>query len=36
MENPNNNKQDITAPKTKYFNPLSVENSELRLKVAKT
>lgn len=35
-ENPSNNKQEITAPKTKYFKPLSVENSELRLNVAKT
>ena len=33
-ENPNNNKADEKAPKIKYFNPDSVENSELRLKLA--
>jgi hypothetical protein len=33
---PSNKKQEIIAPKMKYFKPLSVENSELRLKVAKT
>lgn len=36
IEIPNNKKQEITPPKTKYFSPLSVENSELRLKIAKT
>jgi hypothetical protein len=33
---PSNKKQEIIAPNIKYFRPLSVENSELRLKVAKT
>jgi hypothetical protein len=35
-EKPKSKKQDITAPNTKYFRPLSVENSEFLLNVAKT
>ena len=34
-DKPSNKKHDIKPPKTKYFNPASVENSELRLNVAK-
>jgi hypothetical protein len=33
---PKSKKQEIIAPKIKYLRPLSVENSELRLKLAKT
>lgn len=32
---PSSKKQDINPPNTKYLIPASVENSELRLKVAK-
>ena len=35
-QKPNNKKQDITPPKTKYFKPASIENSEFLLNVAKT
>jgi hypothetical protein len=35
MQKLNNKKQDIIPPKTKYFKPASVVNSELRLNVAK-
>jgi hypothetical protein len=31
---PNKSKQEITAPKIKYFNPASVENSEFLLIVS--
>jgi hypothetical protein len=34
-EKPKRRKQEITAPKIKYFNPLSVANSDVRSKVAK-
>jgi hypothetical protein len=36
MDKPNNKQQENIAPKMKYFNPLSTENSEFRLSVAKT
>jgi hypothetical protein len=35
-ENPRSSKQEERAPRTKYFNPASLLNSELRQKVAKT
>lgn len=36
IEDPNNKKAEEKAPKTKYFNPASVENSEVRFKLTKT
>jgi hypothetical protein len=36
IEIPKSKKQEIIPPKMKYFKPLSVENSEFRLNVAKT
>jgi hypothetical protein len=35
-EKPSNKKHDIMPPKTKYFSPLSVENSDFLLNVANT
>ena len=35
-ENPRSRRQDESAPRTKYFNPASLLNSELRQKVART
>ena len=34
-DDPKSNKADEKAPKIKYFNPASVENSEVRLKLTK-
>ena len=34
MEAPNNSKPDEKAPKTKYFKPASVENSDVRFNEA--
>jgi hypothetical protein len=35
-ENPKSKRQEEKAPRTKYFNPASLLNSELRQKVART
>jgi hypothetical protein len=35
-ENPRSSRHEERAPRTKYFNPASLLNSELRQKVAKT